>query len=312
MTTTASVSPKKSTNGRAVPLPLRALRLGFRMASAVAPRTAERRAASLFLTPPRPKARGPVLEDSAAGRYALTVREGDLRVEAWSWGRGPTVLLAHGWGGTAADMAPLAARLEAAGYRAVLFDFPAHGRSAGRRTNMVEWLRVIRALAAAVGPVHAVAGHSFGAATVAIALAEQGMEVRGAVLLAPVIGPALFVDRFTGMIGLPAARAEGMMRRIAEMVGREPRSLDACWAVRHLRVPALVVHDPADREVPWAHAQSIADAWPGSRLLPAEGLGHNRLLRDERILSAATDFISPVTRSETFAFRRIALASRKS
>jgi pimeloyl-ACP methyl ester carboxylesterase len=296
MTSTASAAPRKSTNVRAEPFALRAVRLGFRVASAVAPRAAERRAASLFLTPPRPKANGVVLEDADAGRYALEVREGELRVAAWSWGRGPAVLLAHGWGGSAADMAPLAARLEAAGYRAVLFDFPAHGRSAGRRTNMVEWLRVMRALTAAVGPVHAVAGHSFGGATVALALAEQGMAVRGAVLLAPVIGPAQFVDRFTGAIGLSPARAEGMMRRVAEMVGREPRSLDARWAVKHLRVPALVVHDPADREVPWAHAEAIADAWPGSRLLAADGLGHNRLLRDERILAAATDFIHGLPR----------------
>ena len=296
MTSTPSTPPQKSTNGRAAPFALRAVRLGFRVASAVAPRTAERRAASLFLTPPRAKARNVVLEDADAGRYALEVREGELRVAAWSWGRGPAVLLAHGWGGTAADMAPLAERLEAAGYRAVLFDFPAHGRSAGRRTNMVEWLRVMRALAAAVGPVHAVAGHSFGGATVAIAMAEQGMAVRGAVLLAPVIGPAQFVERFTGTIGLSPARAEGMMRRVAEMVGREPGTLDARWAVKHLRVPSLVVHDPADREVPWAHVEAIADAWPGSRLLPADGLGHRRLLRDERILSAATDFIHGLPR----------------
>lgn len=296
MTSTASTSPNKSTNGRAVPLGVRALRTWFRVASAVAPRAAERHAASLFLTPPRVKANGVVLEDADAGRYALEVREGALRVAAWSWGRGPAVLLAHGWGGTAADMAPLAERLEAAGYRAVLFDFPAHGRSAGRRTNMVEWLRAMRAVAAAVGPVHALAGHSFGGATVTIALAEHGMDVRGAVLLAPVIGPALFVDRFTGAVGLPAARAEGMMRHIAKTIGREPRSLDARWAATHLHCPALVLHDPADREVPWAHAESIADAWPGSRLVAAEGLGHRRLLRDERTLATVTDFIHALPR----------------
>ena len=290
-TALASTSPSKSTNGRAASPGVRALRTWFRVASAVAPRAAERHAASLFLTPPRVKPNDVVLEDADAGRYALEVREGELRVAAWSWGSGPTVLLAHGWGGTAADMAPLAERLQAAGYRAVLFDFPAHGRSPGRRTNMVEWLRMIRAIAATVGPVHALAGHSFGAAALAIALAEHGMDVRGAVLLAPVIGPALFVDRFSGTVGLPPARAEGMMRHIAETIGREPRSLDARWAVKHLHVPALVVHDPADREVPWAHAEAIADAWPGSRLLPADGLGHNRLLRDDRILSAATEFI---------------------
>jgi pimeloyl-ACP methyl ester carboxylesterase len=302
MTSIASASPQNSTNGRAaVPLMLRGLRTWFRVAAAVAPRAAERHAASLFLTPPRAKANGVVLEDPDAGRYALEVREGELRVAAWSWGRGPAVLLAHGWGGAAADMAPLAERLQAAGYRAVLFDFPAHGRSAGRRTNMLEWLRMIRAVAAAVGPVHALAGHSFGAAALAIALAEHEMDVRGAVLLAPAIGPGLFVDRFTGMIGLPADRAEGMMRHITETIGREPRSLDARWAATHLHVPALLVHDPADREVPWSHAESIADAWPGSRLVAAEGLGHRRLLRDERILATVTDFIHALPRQPALA-----------
>ena len=117
------------------------------------------------------------------------------------------------------------------------------------------------------------------------------MDVRGAVLLAPVIGPTLFVDRFTGMIGLPPARAEGMMRHIARTVGREPATLDARVAASGLRVPALIIHDPADREVPWAHGAEIANAWLGSRLLQAEGLGHNRLLRDPVILATAMEFI---------------------
>ena len=262
------------------------------MASAVAPGAAERQAASLFLTPTRKRGKDVEFEDPGAERYAMTVREGELEVAAWSWGRGPTVLLAHGWGGCAADMAPLAAELQRAGYRSVLFDFPAHGRSPGKRTHMVEWLRALRAVAAAVGPLHAAAGHSFGGAAIAIALAEKEMDARGAVLLAPVIGPVLFVDRFTGMIGLPPARAEGMMRHIARTVGREPATLDARLAAAGLRLPAIILHDPIDREVPWAHGAEIANAWLGSRLIPAEGLGHTRLLRDPLILAAATEFIA--------------------
>jgi pimeloyl-ACP methyl ester carboxylesterase len=292
MSTRQSASPKKSTNGRTSPLALHAVRAWFRVASAVAPRATERQAASLFLTPTRKRRKDATLEDPSAGRYALTVREGELEVAAWSWGKGPAVLLAHGWGGSAQDMAPLAAELERAGYRAVLFDFPAHGRSLGKRTNMVEWLRVMRAVVASVGPLHAVAGHSFGGATLAVALAEHGMDVRGAVLLAPVIGPTLFVDRFSGMIGLPPARAEGMMRYIGRTLGREPSTLDARRAAAGLRIPALIVHDPEDREVPWSHGAEIANAWLGSRMLPAEGLGHTRLLRDPGILAAAMEFIT--------------------
>ena len=57
-------------------------------------------------------------------------------------------------------------------------------------------------------------------------------------------------------------------------------------------MPALIVHDPEDREVPWAHGAEIANAWIGSRLLPAEGLGHTRLLRDPAILATAMEFIT--------------------
>lgn len=299
MTSPAAASKRKSTNGRTAPFALRAVRTWFRVAVAVAPRAAERQAASLFLTPTGKRRNTAPLEDPSAGRYAMTVREGELEVAAWSWGSGPAVLLAHGWGGCAADMAPLAAELERAGYRAVLFDFPAHGRSIGKRTNMVEWLRVMRAVVASVGPLHAVVGHSFGGATVAVALAEHGMDVRGAVLLAPVIGPTLFVDRFSGMIGLPAARAEGMMRHIGRTLGREPSTLDARRAAAGLRIPALIVHDPEDREVPWAHGAEIANAWLGSRMLAAEGLGHTRLLRDPGILATAMEFITGLDARKT-------------
>ncbi|HEX2076295.1 MAG TPA: alpha/beta fold hydrolase, partial [Longimicrobium sp.] len=201
MNDSAPSSPQNSTNGRAVPLALRLLRGWFRVASAVAPRTAERQAASLFLTPPRRRQPDAGLEDAAAGRYAFTVHDGEREVAAWSWGSGPVVLLAHGWGGSAADMAPLAERLQRAGYRAVLVDFPAHGRSPGRRTNMVEWLGALRAVAAAVGPIHAAAGHSFGGAAIALSMSELELDVRGAVLIAPAAGPVLFLDRFTRMIG---------------------------------------------------------------------------------------------------------------
>jgi pimeloyl-ACP methyl ester carboxylesterase len=270
-----------STTDRSIPFAVRAVRAWFRAASAVAPRAAERQAAALFLSPPRKRRSDPPPEDATAGRYALTVRDGEMRIAAWSWGSGPAVLLAHGWGGCAADMAPLAEALQQAGYRAILFDFPAHGRSAGRRTNMVEWLRAIRAVAAAMGPLHALAGHSFGGAAVALALAELGLDARGAVLIAPALGPVYFLEQFRGMTG-----------HIARTIGREPASLDAREAAATLRVPGLVVHDPGDRDVPWSHGESIAQAWPGSRLVRAEGLGHRRLLRDPATLAAATEFIA--------------------
>ncbi|MFL5575479.1 MAG: alpha/beta hydrolase [Gemmatimonadaceae bacterium] len=202
------------------------------------------------------------------------------------------MLLVHGWEGSGADLVPVAESLVEAGYRAALVDLPAHGRSGGRRTSLVEWLRALRAVAGVVGPIHAAVGHSFGGAAVALALAEGDVEARGAVLIAPAVGPAEFVERFARTIGLPADRTAGMVRRLGARVGRDIASLDVRRAARAIALPALVLHDPLDREVPWEHARAIADAWTGSRLVARQGLGHRRILADAESIRAVVEFVA--------------------
>ncbi len=59
-----------------------------------------------------------------------------------------------------------------------------------------------------------------------------------------------------------------------------------------LDVPCLILHDPADREVPWAHGSAIARAWPGATLEPLDGLGHRRLLRDPDVIQRVVEFVA--------------------
>jgi pimeloyl-ACP methyl ester carboxylesterase len=67
--------------------------------------------------------------------------------------------------------------------------------------------------------------------------------------------------------------------------------------------PLLVLHDPADREVPFAHGADVAAAWPGARLVPLRDLGHNRPLGDPATIAAAVGFMSerPVERAASRA-----------
>jgi hypothetical protein len=43
---------------------------------------------------------------------------------------------------------------------------------------------------------------------------------------------------------------------------------------------------------PWTHGASVAREWPGARLLTTDGLGHRRILGDERVTRVAADFIA--------------------
>lgn len=219
----------------------------------------------------------------------FTIELDSHRLAAWSWGEGPLALLLHGWEGWADHMTPAAARLAREGYRAIMIDMPAHGRSSGRMTSLVEWLAILRQLPPALGAPELVVGHSFGATALTMALAE-GLTATRAVLLAPPAGPLHFVERARRFIGLPAHREPGMVRRLGEIVGRDIAEFDTTRAARAVTVPGLILHDPHDPEVPWSHAEELAQAWSGSRLVPCEGVGHYRILADECALETMSSF----------------------
>ncbi|MCL1126987.1 alpha/beta hydrolase [Shewanella surugensis] len=54
---------------------------------------------------------------------------------AWSWGKGPVVILCHGWEARGSKMATLAMEIANAGFQAIAIDCTAHGYSAGKRSN---------------------------------------------------------------------------------------------------------------------------------------------------------------------------------
>jgi len=268
----------------------------MRLYSWLAPQRAEALALRLFATPQRPLRTGDP-EVTLPG-HRFTIEAGGHRLAAWDWGReGPTVILTHGWSGHAGQMAGFVAPLVRAGYYVVAFDHPAHGQSEGKQANYLTVAAALTAVARRVGPVHAVIGHSFGCTATILALA-RGLPVERVVLVAPPAESPLFARAFGRAIGLPAPRVEGMVDRIRVAVGGDLAALDARHLARRLATPALIVHDPADREVPFAHAEAIAAAWPGARLHPVDGLGHYRLLRDPGVIERAVEFVQEDERDQ--------------
>ncbi len=266
------------------------LRLWIQGASLFAPRYAERFAARLFLTPRRrPKVPAPI-DGVEPAQFTLDVS--DEQLVGWRWGNGgPKVLLVHGWSGRAADMSSLAVALARRGYEAIAVDMPAHGGSAGRRTNLAIWSRLIPAIARQLGPFHAAVGHSFGAAAVTLAI-DEGLEVSRAVLIAPPLGPAYFMERMRRFLRVPSARAAGMESELVRIVGRPIADFNADMVAARLAQPALILHDPHDDEVPFAHGAAIAAAWRGSTMVSSTGEGHYRILKSPATIGRALEFLA--------------------
>jgi hypothetical protein len=99
--------------------------------SSIAPAVAARLAERPFLTPPRYPAPDREREILARARPG-SVRVAGRRIETWSWGVGPRILLVHGWGGRGGQLGAFVEPLVSRGFSVTAFDGPAHGASEGR------------------------------------------------------------------------------------------------------------------------------------------------------------------------------------
>lgn len=302
---------KNSTTVRSFPILLRSLaallRAVFRLLGRWAPGLAARLAERLFTTPPRH--RRPPRERrwlEGAERSQVAGPRGPLAVWTWEPGgaraagdggaaedrpRG-TVLLVHGWGGRGSQLGAFVEPLLREGLRVVTFDAYGHGdtggRRSGRRSSLPEVIESLEAVAAEVGPLEGLVAHSLGGGAAAYALG-RGLSMKRLVFLAPGLDPAAYLEQLHRMVGVPWPVLERMRQRLEERFGipwSEFRAVD------HPRAePLLIFHDPADPETPISISRELAASWPRARLLPVDGLGHRRIVRDPEVVERAVGFL---------------------
>jgi pimeloyl-ACP methyl ester carboxylesterase len=261
------------------------LRVAFATLGRLAPGAAGELARQLFFSPPRAR-RTPALP---AGADDLRVEAGGQAIAGWRCGEGPAVLLMHGWGGSSAQMARLAPPLLQRGFSVVALDAPAHGRSPGRLSALPQFARALRAVAGVAGPVHAVVGHSFGAAAAALAVAD-GLQVDRLVLVAAAADLARWARQFADHFHVPAPAMASMRRNTEAWLRFRWSDLHLAHLLEGYRGQALFVHDRDDRETGWSEAFDVAQRLPGARTLLTEGLGHRRILAHPRVGAAIAEF----------------------
>jgi len=201
------------------------------------------------------------------------------------------VLLAHGWGGNAAQLRGFAYPLLSAGYRVIAYDQPAHGVSGGKLTGLPDFADVFTELAWHHGGVRAVIGHSLGAAAAALAHA-RGLPLESVVLFSPPADIVGYSRRFARWHWIPEGIRRSMQTAIEERYGVTWDEIEAARLAPRLSARALVVHDRDDQIVPWTQGARVASLWPNARLLSTDGLGHGRILANEEVARAAADFIA--------------------
>jgi pimeloyl-ACP methyl ester carboxylesterase len=231
---------------------------------------------------------------------ALSLPLADQRIDfgdglvAWRWGEGPVVLLVHGFEGNRAQFAAIVAALVERGFAAVALDVPAHGESAGDELTAVKFIAAIERTLARLAPVHAVIGHSLGAALSLYSVAHTGGAHRVALISAP-SSLKRELNRFAAAVGLSERGTAAFIASVEAHVGRPATDFDVRRIAGKVDLPLLLVHDQNDRQVPVLESARNAHALPGAELMVTRGLGHNRLLADPVVVRAVVDFVAQET-----------------
>jgi pimeloyl-ACP methyl ester carboxylesterase len=266
-----------------------AIRTAFATMGRVAPELAAGWAEALFCRPPRHEPRARDREFLSTGKRYTLVR-GQQEIAAWEWGRGPLVLLVHGWGSRAGRFSTLGPALVEAGFRVVAHDAPAHGMSSGKDAALPLFAEALRTVGAQFGPAAAVIGHSLGGAATVLAL-RAGLVAERAVLISAPSNIEVFSHRFAGFFGLPPRVRDIMQRNLERRFAMTWADVHSDRMARSLTQPALIVHDHEDTDVPTADARAIAGAWPGARLVITQGLGHRGVLRSSEVVHYILEFL---------------------
>lgn len=261
-----------------------AVHLIARLLGRIHPRLARRALLRLWVTPwVHPSTRRP-LTNVADDLQTWRLTTADHTMRGYCGGRGPTVVLVHGWAGRAADWRHLATALIAAGWRVVAPDLPAHGMTTGRTTDLFELSSALATVLDHERP-SAVVTHSLGFPITMLAR-EAGAAIPPRwVALAPGRKMSHALTRFGARARLRPALVTELRRAMEIKFGDDIWGvLDTDRVVPDLTADGLVIHDADDHEVSIDDGRHIGRTWPGAHVVETSGLGHRRILRDDAVV----------------------------
>jgi pimeloyl-ACP methyl ester carboxylesterase len=229
----------------------------------------------------------------------LATSQGNLQAYVFEPAAGSataSVLMVHGWTGEAAFMSAFADHLLRHNFRVVLFDLPAHGKSAGRMTSLIACGHAVREVAEALGPFPFVVGHSLGA--MAALLAAEGRRPMPRpypfAALVFVAMPNRFSEvtrRFGAEQGLSPAAQRVYEHRLERLAHRRIVDFTGANLIAGAGKPVMLIHARDDAEVPFADAEEIVAACPVAELQSFDGLGHRKILYAPPAVRAATAYL---------------------
>ena len=281
-----------------LPFILRFIHWAFPKVEYVSPKIASEWAWKLFFTPFRFKP--PIAEVEIAEKGDLfKINVENIEIQGYEWGTGDkTILVLHGWSGRATQFRKFIDPFNEVGYKVVAIDGPSHGRSSGKTTHIMEFVKVLKAVKLKFPEIDSIIAHSFGGAASMMAIRE-GLEIKRLINIGtPTDGDYIIADFLRRINGKPKS-GELFKQKIIDMFHKPFSYFTIKESIKYMRedFELLVIHDKNDKEVPLQNALDISEH-ANTKLIITEGLGHMRILKDMSVINHCINFVRQEKKAE--------------
>ena len=285
------MTKKTSIHTQSLKIP-RLIILTSKFFSIISPKLVTLFAAKLFTTPIKHKIPKRELEmDHKSIQKLVSVPAIDKEVMVYNYGKSDKkVLLVHGWSGRGTQLFKIADELLKLGYSTISFDAPAHGKSPGKNSIMVDFIATILEIDKQFGPFEAAVGHSLGGMSVLNAI-KKGLKVNHAVVIGSGDIVKDIIDDFVAKLQLKPNISNRLRLFFEKKYKEDMNSYSAYLAAKETAIPVLVIHDNNDIEVPVTAGIHIYKYLQNGELLLTDGLGHRKILGNPEVIQRIVQFI---------------------
>ncbi len=214
-----------------------------------------------------------------------------IQLQAYQWGSGEKkIFFLHGWQSHSYRWRKYIESFSLEEYSIYAFDAPAHGLSKGKYANIPLYSNAIVAFLEQVGKADVIVTHSMGSISTLHAMYNHNHLEIGKLILMGSPGEANdFISFYQQFTGMSDRTFKSIIDYFVKTLNQTPDYFSAPKFVAEVKIPGLIIHDEGDAEAPYKHAVRIHKAWPQSRLITTQGIGHN--LRSPEVVEMVKDFV---------------------
>lgn len=223
----------------------------------------------------------------------IKINEINKIIKCYRWiGKGPKILVVHGWSARASNMYYIIQELIDKGYDVYSFDAPAHGDSPSKTTDIPEFIACIKQLSNSLNSLHAIIGHSGGGFAAIYYAANYDQNLEKLVIISPFNSVYELFQFFFKLINIGDKVGNLIINFFNKKTGvKIDENLSAHKLVKLINSNILLIHDENDLEIPISDSRKIEKNLNRGKALFTTGLGHRRILRAKSVKTEIINFL---------------------